>query len=564
MSTNLSSVPKLQFFDANGNPLVGGKLFTYAAGTTTPLATYTDSTGLTPNTNPIILDSRGEADVWLDATQYKFELKTAADALIWTVDNISNALNLSQLLASSGSAASPPYTFAADTTTGMFLAAAGQIGLSANGTPVLRSTDTQAVLDVNLQISGTARRITGDFSNATVADRVMFQTSTTNGNTIVAAIPNGTSNISGFQAYANSSGLSDVPFGQFAAFSTEVAVSSARNGTGTYLPMTFYTGGSERVRVDTSGNVGVGTNAPASRLHIRQDQDGTTREIIQNRNASGTPLSELAFITSTFDLSDNRYAYIQSGGGGSQYLAFGTGNGVAPTERMRIDSSGNVGIGTSSPRAQTHIFGAGQTTANLTDAGSKASMLRVSQDSSASGSGGAILFANIQSDTANSVGFAAIKGLLVDGSNNTAGDLAFSIRKNTSDTSLTECMRITSAGLFQYDNGYGSVATAFGCRAWVSFDGTAVTNPASATGIRGSGNVSSILDNGVGDYTINFTTAMPDTNFTVVSSMMVNDGLVNTRFNGCGARTTGTVRVYCADDARAGTDTVFSDFAVFR
>jgi hypothetical protein len=50
MSTNLSSVPKLQFFDANGNPLVGGKLFTYAAGTTTPLATYTDSTGLTPNT----------------------------------------------------------------------------------------------------------------------------------------------------------------------------------------------------------------------------------------------------------------------------------------------------------------------------------------------------------------------------------------------------------------------------------------------------------------------------------------------------------------------------------
>jgi len=146
MSANLSSVPKLQFFDNNGNPLVAGKLYTYEAGTTTPLATYTDSTATTPNTNPIILDSRGEANVWLSATQYKFELRTAADALIWTVDNISNALNLSQLLASSGSAANPPYTFAADTTTGMYLGAAGQIGLSADGVPVLRSTDTTMII----------------------------------------------------------------------------------------------------------------------------------------------------------------------------------------------------------------------------------------------------------------------------------------------------------------------------------------------------------------------------------------------------------------------------------
>ena len=78
MSASLSSVPKLQFFDANGNPLVGGKLFTYAAGTTTPLATYTDSSAGTPNTNPIILNARGEANVWLDNTTYKFVLKTAA------------------------------------------------------------------------------------------------------------------------------------------------------------------------------------------------------------------------------------------------------------------------------------------------------------------------------------------------------------------------------------------------------------------------------------------------------------------------------------------------------
>jgi len=88
---SLTPIPKLQFFDANGNPLVGGKLYTYAAGTTTPLATYTDSTGASANTNPVILDSRGEANVWLEDAQYKFVLQDANSALIWTVDNINTA-----------------------------------------------------------------------------------------------------------------------------------------------------------------------------------------------------------------------------------------------------------------------------------------------------------------------------------------------------------------------------------------------------------------------------------------------------------------------------------------
>ncbi len=58
------------------------------------------------------------------------------------------------------------------------------------------------------------------------------------------------------------------------------------------------------------------------------------------------------------------------------------------------------------------------------------------------------------------------------------------------------------------------------CRAWVNFNGTTVTNPASTTGIRGSFNVSSILDNGTGDYTVNFTTAMPDANYAAVTNVV--------------------------------------------
>ena len=90
-TTSLSPTPKLQFFDLNGAPLSGGLLYTYAAGTTTPLATYTDSTGNFANTNPIVLDSRGEANVWLSGAIYKFALYTSASVLIWTVDNINGS-----------------------------------------------------------------------------------------------------------------------------------------------------------------------------------------------------------------------------------------------------------------------------------------------------------------------------------------------------------------------------------------------------------------------------------------------------------------------------------------
>lgn len=85
----LAPEPKAQFFDANGNPLVGGKVYTYAAGTSTPLATFTDANALTQNTNPVILDARGECNLWFaTATSYKVVLKDASDNLIWTVDNI--------------------------------------------------------------------------------------------------------------------------------------------------------------------------------------------------------------------------------------------------------------------------------------------------------------------------------------------------------------------------------------------------------------------------------------------------------------------------------------------
>ncbi|CAB4164194.1 hypothetical protein UFOVP830_8 [uncultured Caudovirales phage] len=80
-----------QFFDNNGTILSGGKLYTYSAGTTSPLATYTSSTAVTLNPNPIILDSAGRvpAEVWVNSSSIaKFVLKDSTDVLIGTWDNI--------------------------------------------------------------------------------------------------------------------------------------------------------------------------------------------------------------------------------------------------------------------------------------------------------------------------------------------------------------------------------------------------------------------------------------------------------------------------------------------
>jgi hypothetical protein len=99
MSVNLSPVGNgFQFFTNNGEPLVGGKLDTYQAGSTTPLTTFTDSSGLIPNTNPIILgtDGRPPDTIWLsEGFFYKFVLSDANDVQIQVYDNLYGIIGVS-------------------------------------------------------------------------------------------------------------------------------------------------------------------------------------------------------------------------------------------------------------------------------------------------------------------------------------------------------------------------------------------------------------------------------------------------------------------------------------
>jgi hypothetical protein len=152
------------------------------------------------------------------------------------------------------------------------------------------------------------------------------------------------------------------------------------------------------------------------------------------------------------------------------------------------DASGNVGIGTSSPAGKLDLI-----------------------------SGAARMYFSNQSATAF---FTA-----VNTTNTAYAPMAINGSELILKTGDAERARIDASGNLQFNSGYGSAATAYGCRAWVNFNGTGTV------AIRASGNVSSITDNGTGDYTVNFTTAMVDINYSTAGvAGVVGTGLMGSWF----------------------------------
>ena len=274
--------------------------------------------------------------------------------------------------------------------------------------------------------------------------------------------------------------------------------------------------------VDASANrVGVGTSSPTARLNV---------------NSGGTDLNA--------DFVGTSSPYIRIDNGTKKYIAQVIGSDFriqdqsASAERLRIDSSGNVGIGTASPNSN---YG---TNVAIHDSGTSGARLKLSTSGTGEG---------------NTDGF----DLISTGSN------AFILNRESGTLSLasnnTTAAEIASGGEFRFNSGYGSVARAYGCRAWASWRGDITSGGNSQ--LNGSGNVSSVTDNGAGDYTINFTNAMPDQQYVVVGNCIEDatnnrgDHLFTMHRSG---RATGSVRVNTINLAGTPIDDDFVFAAVIR
>jgi hypothetical protein len=204
-----------QFFDSNGDPLAGGKLYTYTAGTTTPKATYTTSTGSVANANPIILDAAGRTpdEIWLEVgVQYKFILKTSADVTIGTYDNlpaINDPYSINSLLSNVtgtntiAATATPTLTAYAAGQTYSFVAANSNTaaatlsidGLTAksitkNGSAALSAGDIQAGKLTWVEYDGTTFQLINNYVyNGSVFGSTMTNVTIVNGTVTSMATP---------------------------------------------------------------------------------------------------------------------------------------------------------------------------------------------------------------------------------------------------------------------------------------------------------------------------------------------------------------------------------------
>ena len=208
-SYNLSSFAGAgaQFFDDNGNPLTGGKVYTYAAGTTTPLATYTTSAGTVANTNPIILDAAGRTpnEIWLVAgTLYKFIVQTSVSVLVGTYDGlpaINDPYSINSLLGSVtgtnaiAAVATPSLTAYAAGATYAFIAANSNTAaatLSIDGLPATSITKNgSATLTAGDVQIGKLTWVQYDGTTFQLINNIIYGGSITNGNIVSLTTPLG-------------------------------------------------------------------------------------------------------------------------------------------------------------------------------------------------------------------------------------------------------------------------------------------------------------------------------------------------------------------------------------
>jgi hypothetical protein len=557
------------------------------------------------------------------------EFQTGASSDPLTVAGTFVASGGATIAASAGTSASPSIHFSGDTNTGIFSPAADTIAFAEGGVETMRITSAGEVL-----VSGTTA-IGATSGHVTIEGITGGNINLYRNDTTVT-----TNNVIGNVSFYGNDTTSNTPT-QLAAVQARASGDHAAGDNPTDL--VFYTtpDGSatvtEVVRFNQAGNVGIGTNSPSYKLTL----SGTGAQTI-SLNSTDTGTGALGLIQLSDDLSLYRGSEGGSGISRSILLDAAATNGTvkfntAGSERMRITSAGEVLVGgTTSIRAGTGTLTIERTGGTSTDFVQL--NLYKNDTSVASGSiAGEIGFygndTTSNTPTQHAYIIAEASGTHAPGDNPT--DLVFGTTPDGSET-VTEAMRIDSAGNLEFNSGYGSVATAYGCRAWVNFNGAANTNLSgtysqsgttvtvtatahgliagnvvysditSGTGvdgtytvatvtsssvftytagtslttsgnitlrrstIRASGNVSSVADNSTGDYTINFSVAMPDENYSLVGAcgaQSVSTGAGNYSLGIPGISsffTANGVKIQTWSTSNTQTDCFFINAAIFR
>jgi len=260
----------------------------------------------------------------------------------------------------------------------------------------------------------------------------------------------------------------------------------------------FKNSGADVLIINSSGYVGIGTTTPAAPLQVGPTSAGSingyTKFIIDSSDYAvatlKSPAANFSQIIFTDPTSTNLGGinFFNSSYATPNAMAFLTGGG---NERLRIDANGNVGIGTTTPAYKLDVVGT----------------------------------VNVPADSSYTLGAGADRYIKYRSGN---GDILYSFSAgNFYQQSITssyhawftgnnERVRIDSSGLFKFNSGYGSAATAYGCRAWCQYN--------QSPSIIGAGNITSITVIGTGDVRLNFATALVDANYSAVATTNESGG----------------------------------------